>query len=207
MCYKFTFTSKSCQWLGIENFKVNDGSENSVSSIKFWNYKLLVICLTQSPLVIDGTRQDEVWIISFRNLLSNINFTRILFFLPKIIKLSKLDISIRNSYSLKVFKKRTFSFVRPSGNSLYNTNNMERIILLTALRVGLSYLKEDKFKHSSSDTFNPIRPCGFVNETLSHFFLHYPLVICERQIVLHKIENMNKSISIECVWPFSGVGT
>ena len=71
---------------------------------------------------------------------------------------------------------------------------MKGIIFFTRLHERLSHLSEHKFKHSFLDTLISICPCDFDIETLSHFFLHCLLFIDERQILRHKIENINKGI-------------
>ena len=47
-------------------------------------------------------------------------------------------------------------------------------LFFTHLRVGLSHLRDHKFKPSFLDTLNPICTCGFDIETLNHFFLRCP---------------------------------
>ena len=71
---------------------------------------------------------------------------------------------------------------------------MKGIIFLTRFLVGLSHSREHKFKQSFLDTLNPMYPCGSEIETLSHLFLHGPLFTSERQIFLHRIENINKAV-------------
>ena len=45
--------------------------------------------------------------------------------------------------------------------------------LLTRLRLGLSHLREQKFRHSFNDTIDPFCLCGTNSfETSEHFFLH-----------------------------------
>ena len=46
---------------------------------------------------------------------------------------------------------------------------------LTRLRLGLSYLREHKFKHSFQDTLNPFCSCGVDVKTNMHFFSLLPL--------------------------------
>ena len=43
--------------------------------------------------------------------------------------------------------------------------------LLTRLRVGLSHLRDHKFRHGFNDTIDPFCPCNMEIETVSHFFL------------------------------------
>ena len=51
-------------------------------------------------------------------------------------------------------------FIRPSENKIFLCNNLKGIQLLTRLRLGLSHLRDHKFKHNCQDTLNPICNCG-----------------------------------------------
>ena len=63
-------------------------------------------------------------------------------------------------------------FIRPSGNSVFRCHNPKEIKSLTRLRLGLSHLREHKFKHGFLDSLNPICSCGQNIEILTHFLLH-----------------------------------
>ena len=84
------------------------------------------------------------------------NFFRNFFFPSAVFELNKLDLNIHNSESLNIFKKNLLTFIRPSGSSVFNCNNLRGVKLLTRLRVGLMHLREHKFKHDFQDTLNPI---------------------------------------------------
>ena len=53
----------------------------------------------------------------------------------------------KNIKSLKILK-----FIRPSSNSFYNCHNPIGIKYITRIRLGLSHLREHKFKHSFQDS-------------------------------------------------------
>ena len=91
------------------------------------------------------------------------------------------------SESLNVFKKSISKFIRPSQNRVYNCHNPKGIKLLTRLRVGLSHLREHKFKHSFQDTLNPICNCGEDIETTSHYLLRCPDYLHERKTLLSTV--------------------
>ena len=74
-----------------------------------------------------------------------------------------------------------------SQNRVYNWHNPKWIKLLTRLRVGLSHLREHKFKHSFQDTLNPICNCGEDIETTSHYLLHCPDYLHERKTLLNTV--------------------
>ena len=69
------------------------------------------------------------------------------FFPSAITEWDKLDLNIRNSESLNIFKKSLLKFKRPSGSSVFNCHNLRGVKLLTKLRLGLSHLREHNFKH------------------------------------------------------------
>ena len=50
--------------------------------------------------------------------------------------------------------------MRPFPDSFFDCHNPKGIKLITRLRLGLSYLREHKFKHSFQDTINPLCNCG-----------------------------------------------
>ena len=55
------------------------------------------------------------------------------------------------------------------------------------MRVGLSHLHEQKFKHSSQDTLSPICNCGEDIETTSHYLLPCPDYLEGRKTLLNTI--------------------
>ena len=93
---------------------------------------------------------------------------------------NKIDKSIRKSESLNVFKKSISKFIRPSQNRVYNCHNPKGIKLLTILTVGLSHVREHKFKHIFQDTLNPICNCSEDIKTTSYYLLHGPDYMHER---------------------------
>ena len=77
------------------------------------------------------------------------------FFPSAITEWNKLDCSVRNADSFKVFKKCVLTFIRPMPNSIYNIHNPLRVKYLTTLRIRFSHLKEHKFgKPNSKNSFN-----------------------------------------------------
>ena len=125
----------------------------------------------------------------------NTTFSRTLFFPLKIIEWNKLDWKIKNSESIVTFKKIILSFIRPSANSTFNYHNPRGIKLLSRLRLGLSHLREHKFKHSFQDSLNPFCSCGKGEvETSSHYLLHCSNYSEERLALLNTIKNIDMSI-------------
>ena len=56
--------------------------------------------------------------------------------------------------------------------------------MITRLQLGLSHLRDHKFKHSFQDCLNPICSCGTEVETTAHFLLHCPNYFRERKTPL-----------------------
>ena len=108
-----------------------------------------------------------------------------------------LDLEIRNSASLEIFKVQLLNFIRPNSNSAFNINNPLGLELLTRLRIGFSHLKEHKFKHNFQDSVDPLCSCGNDIESTVHFFLHCPNFTTQRQTLLNKLKSINASIMTE----------
>ena len=65
-----------------------------------------------------------------------------------------------SSKSISIFKSNVLKFIRLKLNNVYYCHNAKRIGLLARLRLGLSHLREHKFKHSFQDCLNPLCFCG-----------------------------------------------
>ena len=85
-------------------------------------------------------------------------------------------------------------FIRQSPNSIFNCHNPKVVKLLTRLRLGLSHLRDHKFKHSFQDSLNSICNCGTDVETTTHYLLHCPLFSDERLILINNIRNIDNNI-------------
>ena len=96
------------------------------------------------------------------------NFFKNSFFPSTIIEWNNLDPHHRKSENISVFKSNILKFIQPSSNSVYNCHNPRGICLITRLRLGLSHLREHKFKHGFQDTLNLLRSCrNDVHRTIS----------------------------------------
>ena len=67
------------------------------------------------------------------------------------------------------------------------------IELLTRLRVGLSHLREHKFRHNFQDSPEPFCNCGRHIETTIHFFLLCSNYSNQRKPLFEKISNIKHS--------------
>ena len=70
------------------------------------------------------------------------------------------------------------------------------------LRLGLSHLREHKFKHSFLDLLNPICNCGLDIEITCHFLLHCPNFINERTLLLNDVSGITKNTLPFCETAF-----
>ena len=122
------------------------------------------------------------------------NYLKNSFFPSTISEWNNLDCIIRNSKSLSIFKKNLLNFMRPCANSIFNIHNPYGIKLLTRLRLGLSHLRDHKFRHCFQDTLNPLCDCGNDTEITTRFFLHCPSFHILRQTLLNNIRNINEKI-------------
>ena len=115
------------------------------------------------------------------------NFFKNSFFPSSVIEWNNLDKSIRSSESLALFKESILQFIRPTPNRTFNCHNPIGIKLITRLRLGLSHLRDHKFKHNFLDCLNPICCCGQDIETSVHYLLHCPIFSDERSIFFNNI--------------------
>ena len=125
------------------------------------------------------------------------NFFKNYFFPSVISEWNKLDLEIRNSASLEIFKKHLLNFIRPNSNNVFNINNPLGLKLLTRLRIGFSHLKEYRLKHNFQDSVDLLCSCGNDIESTVHFFLHCPNFATLRQTLLNKLKSINASIMVE----------
>ena len=112
-------------------------------------------------------------LITFRFKIKH-SFFKNSFFPSTIIKSNNLDPTLRNSKSFIDIKNNILKFIRPSPNTVFNCSTYKGIRLITRLPVGMSHLREHKFKHNFQDCLNPICSSGLDIESTSHFFLHCP---------------------------------
>ena len=61
-----------------------------------------------------------------------------------------------NSEPYSIFKKSLLKFTRTIPISLFSVADIYGIKLLTRLHVGLSHLRDHKFRHNFQDAINPL---------------------------------------------------
>ena len=101
---------------------------------------------------------------------------------------------IRNSKTFSAFKKSILKFIRPSSNSISNCHSPKGIKLITKLRIGLSHLREHKFRHNFQDTLNSICNCWDDIETTIHYLLHCPNYLDEMRTLLDNLQSIGGKI-------------
>ena len=75
-----------------------------------------------------------------------------------------------------VFKRALLSCIRPKPANVYRIHHPRGLKLLTRPRLGLSHLREHKFRHNFNDTSDLFCLCSTNNlETSGHFLLHCPI--------------------------------
>ena len=116
------------------------------------------------------------------------------FFPSAVIEWKKLDQNTCNSENLNIFKKKLLKFIRPSGDSVFRCHNPKGIKLLTRPRLGLSHLREHKFKHGFLDSLNSVCSCGQDTEMSTYFLLHCSNYSNERLTFLNIIRNTERNI-------------
>ena len=100
---------------------------------------------------------------------------------------NKLDSNICCSPSYKPFRKQIQEFIRPHPNSTFNIPNSLGLTYLTRLRVGLSHLREHKFRHNFRDSLNPVCNCSNAIEPSKHYLLHCSNFKNEKQSFLQNV--------------------
>ena len=95
-------------------------------------------------------------------------------FFPAVIsEWNSLDINIRKSSPINVFKEEILKFIRAEPNSTYNIHDIKALKLLTRLRPGPSHLGDHKFRHNFQGCVSPMCFCGQDIEATTHCLLHF----------------------------------
>ena len=111
------------------------------------------------------------------------------------IEWNNLDHDLRNTESYTLFCSSILKFIRPSPNSFHVYQNIMGIKLITRLCLGLSHLREHKFKHSFQDTLNPLCNCGMDVESSTHFLLQCPSILTKDAPSWATLNRINPQIS------------
>ena len=117
-------------------------------------------------------------------------------FLPStVIEWHNLDQDLRNSESYTLFRSSILKFIRSSPNSFCSCQNIIGIKLVTRLHLGVSYLREYKFKYSFQDKSKPLCHCGMDVGSSTHFLLQCLSYINGRCTLMRNLNRFNPQIS------------
>ena len=119
-------------------------------------------------------------------------------FIPHCISLwNNLDEETRGSASLSIFKTRLISFVRPAKKRIFGIHNPAGLHLLTQLRVGLSNLREHRFRHNFRDTTDPMCLSNDGVEDTAHFLLLCHEYTTHRTVFLDRVNRISASCGVD----------
>ena len=96
---------------------------------------------------------------------------QVLFFFSTLNDWHNSYLNIRNSESTSIFKTKLLPFIRPLQTNIYNIFDPKGLKFLTRLRLGLSYLNEQRFRHNFQDCLNPSCSCSLETKETSHYLL------------------------------------
>ena len=65
---------------------------------------------------------------------------------------------------------------------------------MTRLPLGLSYIREHKFKHGFQNSIKPLREYGWEIESKVHFLLHCSLFTNEESILFATVHNLHGEV-------------
>ena len=125
---------------------------------------------------------------------ANTNYFMNIFFPSIITEWNKLDLSIRKSTSLNIFKSRLLRSVRPLENSVFTFHNPIGIKYLTRIKLGFSHLRYYKFKHGFLDAVDLLCSCSTGIENTVHYFLHCPNFSLTQNTFLNEIAIVDTSV-------------
>ena len=100
-----------------------------------------------------------------------------------------LDINIRNSDSISLFKSKLLSFIRPVENKIYNIFE-PGLKFLTRLHVGLSHLNAHRFRHNFLDCLNPLCSCSLEIEDTTHYLLYCCHFSTQRANLMNSVKSV-----------------
>ena len=97
---------------------------------------------------------------------------------------------MRHSDDFSTFKKSILRFIRLSPNSIFNYHSPNGITLIARLRLGISHIREHKFRHNFQDT---LKLWDDIKTTI-HYLLHCPNYFDEKKTILNSLQNYGENI-------------
>ena len=111
-----------------------------------------------------------------------------------ILEWNKLDMQIRRSESFLSFKNYLLKTGWPTAKPTSNIHNPISLKFHTRLRLGLSHLYEQKFKHNFQECVKSLCLLSLEIESLSHFFLHCHHFTNIHATLLHDLQSVDRNI-------------
>ena len=102
-----------------------------------------------------------------------------------------LSLNVINWIQPFAIRKAYLYLHKTSSQFFYNCHNPKEVKLITRLRLGLSHLREHKFKHNFQDSINPLCNCGHDIESTTHYLLHCPLFVNERSTFFSTLSSLD----------------
>ena len=110
--------------------------------------------------------------------------------------MEQLKFRVREVRSLSLFKTRLISLVRPV--QLYGIHDLHGVRRLTQLRVGLSPIREHRFKHNFLNTNDPMCLSNDGIENTVHYMLLCQEYTVHRAALLGKVTPICASYGVDC---------
>ena len=96
---------------------------------------------------------------------------------------------------MSLFKNSLLKFIRSSPSPIYGIHHPLRLKLVSRLRIGLSHLRDHKFRHNLSDTVNPLCSCNIEPESTTHFLLRCRFFSAERKVLFDSLSNIDVTLT------------
>ena len=109
-----------------------------------------------------------------------------------------LSLELRELRLLSLFKTRLICLVRPVKGKIFGMHGPSGVRRLTQLRVGLSPLREHRFRHNFLDTSDPICLANDGIETTTHFMLLCHEYAIHRTALLDRVTSICASHGVDC---------
>ena len=75
--------------------------------------------------------------------------------------------------SINAFKQELLHLIHLLENIIFNIFDQEGLKLFTRLRLGVSHLNENHFRHNFQECLNALCTCGLETRNSSHYLLHW----------------------------------
>ena len=141
---------KLYQELGLESLHLRQWYKKLCCFYKIYNKQALGYLTELIPTRNEAYQTRDVANVpslSFKHNLFQNTFNKF----KNILEWNKVDPSLWNSANYNVFRNSILKFIRPFPDKIFQCHNLKGIKLVTRLRLGLSHLREHKFKHSFQD--------------------------------------------------------